>query len=54
MESLKKFSPEKYITICRELTKIHEQVISGTAAELLTYFEANPDKVRGEFVVIIR
>ncbi|MDP3996345.1 MAG: 16S rRNA (cytidine(1402)-2'-O)-methyltransferase [bacterium] len=53
LESLKKFSPEKKITICRELTKIHEEVVSGTANELLEYFENNKEKVRGEFVVII-
>ena len=53
LESLQKFAPAKKITIARELTKLHEQVISGTAEELLTYFETNPDKVRGEFVVVV-
>ncbi|MSR79077.1 MAG: 16S rRNA (cytidine(1402)-2'-O)-methyltransferase [Candidatus Taylorbacteria bacterium] len=43
----------KKITVCRELTKIYEQIIPGTAEELLKYFETNPDKVRGEFVVIV-
>jgi 16S rRNA (cytidine1402-2'-O)-methyltransferase len=41
------------ITVCRELTKIFEEVVSGTAGEVKDYFEANPDKVRGEFVVIV-
>ena len=53
LESLKKFAPEKKITICRELTKIYEEVISGTATELLEFFSKNQDKVRGEFVVIV-
>ncbi len=53
LESLAKFAPTKKVTIARELTKIHEQIISGTAEELLTYFETNSDKVRGEFVVIV-
>ncbi|MDO8620501.1 MAG: 16S rRNA (cytidine(1402)-2'-O)-methyltransferase [bacterium] len=52
LESLQKFAPNKKVTIARELTKIHEQIISDSAEELLTYFETNPDKVRGEFVVI--
>jgi len=43
----------KKITIARELTKIHEQFISGSAEELLKYFTENEDKVRGEFVVIV-
>ena len=41
------------ITIARELTKIHEEVISGTPQELLAHFAAHPDTVRGEFVVIV-
>ncbi|MEI8327979.1 MAG: 16S rRNA (cytidine(1402)-2'-O)-methyltransferase [Candidatus Taylorbacteria bacterium] len=43
----------KKITICRELTKIFEEVVNGTAAEVFEYFTAHPDKVRGEFVVIV-
>ena len=31
LESLKKFSPEKIVTICRELTKIFEQVVAGNS-----------------------
>ncbi|MCR4333484.1 MAG: 16S rRNA (cytidine(1402)-2'-O)-methyltransferase [Patescibacteria group bacterium] len=41
------------VTIARELTKIHEEVLSGTPAELLAHFAACPDTVRGEFVVIV-
>ena len=43
----------KRITICRELTKIFEEVVSGTAGEVLSYFTEHPDKFRGEFVVIV-
>jgi len=53
LESLQKFTPTKKVTIARELTKIHEQILSGTGAELLSYFKSNPDKVRGEFVVVV-
>jgi 16S rRNA (cytidine1402-2'-O)-methyltransferase len=35
------------------LTKVFEQIISGTPAEIEKYFLDNPDKVRGEFVVIV-
>jgi 16S rRNA (cytidine1402-2'-O)-methyltransferase len=41
------------VTLARELTKIHEEVVSGTPSELLTHFTAHPDTVRGEFVVIV-
>jgi 16S rRNA (cytidine1402-2'-O)-methyltransferase len=43
----------KHIVVCRELTKVFEQVVRGSAAEVRAYFEAHPDKVRGEFVVIV-
>lgn len=41
------------VTIARELTKIHEELVSGTVAEVLEHFKEHPDAVRGEFVVII-
>jgi 16S rRNA (cytidine1402-2'-O)-methyltransferase len=53
LASLVKFAPEKNITIARELTKIFEQVISGSPSDIEKYFTVNPDKVRGEFVVIV-
>ncbi len=53
LESLQKFAPNRKVTIARELTKIHEEIKSGIPAEILTYFETNPDKVRGEFVVVV-
>jgi 16S rRNA (cytidine1402-2'-O)-methyltransferase len=54
LESLQKFAPGKKIVIARELTKIYEEFISGTATELLAHFESHKDTVRGEFVVIVR
>ncbi|MEK7609664.1 MAG: 16S rRNA (cytidine(1402)-2'-O)-methyltransferase [Patescibacteria group bacterium] len=46
------FLPKK-ITICRELTKIFEQVVQGTPKEVKNYFEEHQDKIKGEFVVIV-
>jgi 16S rRNA (cytidine1402-2'-O)-methyltransferase len=53
LQSLEKFAPEKKVVIARELTKIYEEFISGTATELLVHFEAHKDTVRGEFVVMV-
>jgi 16S rRNA (cytidine1402-2'-O)-methyltransferase len=53
LESLKQHLPERKIIIARELTKMFEQIISGTAEELTAYFVSHPDKMRGEFVVIV-
>lgn len=41
------------VVLCRELTKLHEEVVRGTAEELTRYFAAHSDHVRGEFVVIV-
>jgi len=53
LSSLVKFAPEKKVTIARELTKVFEQIISGTPVEVEKYFTDNGDKVRGEFVVLV-
>jgi 16S rRNA (cytidine1402-2'-O)-methyltransferase len=41
------------VIIARELTKIHEEVITGTPVEVQAHFTAHPDTVRGEFVVVV-
>ena len=53
IESLKEFSGDRKVVIARELTKIFEQIVSGKPEEILKYFADNPDKVRGEFVVMV-
>jgi len=40
--------------VAKELTKLHEEFIRGKTSEVLDYFEKNPDKVRGEFVILFR
>ena len=44
---------KRQISVAKEITKINEQVIIGTIEEVNKYFENNPDKVKGEFVVIV-
>ncbi len=53
LESLSKFCPEKKICIARELTKIYEELKTGTAKELLRYLNENPVKQKGEFTVLV-
>lgn len=53
LESLAEKNLQKKITVCRELTKIFEEVIAGNISEVKNYFEKNMEKVRGEFVVIV-
>ena len=40
---------ERGLVICRELTKFHEEIWRGTAAEALEHF----DVPRGEFVIVV-
>ena len=53
LESLQKHAPLRYIVIARELTKVYEERVAGTATELIAFFGQHPDKVKGEFVVIV-
>jgi 16S rRNA (cytidine1402-2'-O)-methyltransferase len=42
--------PERELTVARELTKIHEELVRGTASEVLA---ALGDRTRGEFTLVI-
>jgi 16S rRNA (cytidine1402-2'-O)-methyltransferase len=42
--------PERSLTVTRELTKMHEEVLRGTASEVLA---ALGDRARGEFTLVI-
>lgn len=43
----------RVVAVARELTKLHEEVVRGTAKEVQEYFMGHQDQVRGEFVVIV-
>jgi 16S rRNA (cytidine1402-2'-O)-methyltransferase len=54
LDSLSKhLAPGRQVIIAREITKQFEEFVRGTAVELLHYFDSHPEKVRGEFVVIV-
>jgi len=44
--------PARPLVLCRELTKLHEEALRGTAAELIAALEAR-GRVRGEFVLLV-
>jgi 16S rRNA (cytidine1402-2'-O)-methyltransferase len=46
-------SEEPRVVVGRELTKIYEEIKKGKVSEILEYYKKYPDKVKGEFVVII-
>jgi 16S rRNA (cytidine1402-2'-O)-methyltransferase len=48
---LAEVDPSRPVAVARELTKLHEEVVRGTASELAERFAA--DEPRGEIVVVI-
>jgi len=48
---LKTLPAEAPVAVCRELTKLHEEVFRGTAGEAAGHFSGN---VRGEIVLVVR
>ena len=49
LEDIEIIFGERSIAVCRELTKLHEEVFRGTASAALEHFDAP----RGEFVIVI-
>ena len=45
------FGEERLTAVCREISKVHEQIVRGTLAEVLAHFSEN--EPRGEFVIIV-
>lgn len=53
LRGLAEVAPNRKVTLARELTKIYEEAIIGLPVELLKTLEDEPQKKRGEFVVIV-
>lgn len=53
LSELDEYVQNRHICVARELTKIHEEVLRGSASEVRLILEANPQKQKGEFVVIV-
>jgi 16S rRNA (cytidine1402-2'-O)-methyltransferase len=50
LAALAEIAPERQAAVCREMTKLHEEVIRGTLAELALRFKG---EVKGEIVLVI-
>jgi 16S rRNA (cytidine1402-2'-O)-methyltransferase len=48
------FGHARQAVVARELTKIHEVVLSYSLQELIVHFEAHPDELRGECIILVR
>ena len=45
------FGSERPVAVCREISKVHEEVVRGTLTEALAHFTEH--EPRGEFVIIV-
>ena len=45
------FGPDRRVSVCREISKIHEESVRGTLAEALAHFQQH--EPRGEFVIVV-
>ena len=45
------FGEERTVSVCREISKIHEECVRGTLRDALTHFQSN--EPRGEFVIVL-
>lgn len=53
LNKIKEMDPNRKVALCREMTKTFETIYRMGVTELLEHFEAHPDEVRGEFVLIV-
>ena len=45
------FGPERQVSVCREISKVHEESVRGTLADVAAHFREN--EPRGEFVIVV-
>jgi 16S rRNA (cytidine1402-2'-O)-methyltransferase len=45
--------PDRPAAVCRELTKVHEEIVRGSLGELATLARHGPLTLRGEFVLVV-
>jgi 16S rRNA (cytidine1402-2'-O)-methyltransferase len=51
LASLAEHDPNRQLAVCRELTKLHEEVRRGSAVELAVFYSKQPP--RGEIVLVV-
>ena len=45
------FGPERPVSVCREISKVHEESVRGTLTEVIAHFTEHPPK--GEIVIVV-
>jgi len=45
------FGPDRQVSVCREISKVHEESVRGTLSEVMAHFTEH--EPRGEFVIVL-
>ncbi len=45
------FGPDRPVAVCREISKVHEDIVRGSLADVLAHFQEH--EPRGEFVIVV-
>ena len=45
------FGADRQVSVCREISKVYEESVRGTLAEVVAHFQAH--EPRGEFVIVV-
>lgn len=45
------FGPDRPVAVCREISKVHENIVRGSLADVLAHFQEH--EPRGEFVIVV-
>lgn len=53
LDTLAAAVPQRRVTLCRELTKQFETIVTGAAADLPAWLAADANRSRGEFVLVL-
>lgn len=53
LKTISEVSPARRVCLARELTKVHEEFVSGTAEDVLAELEAREETLRGEIVIVV-
>jgi len=52
LSNLLEYLGDREIAVCREITKLHEEILRANTTDLIQHFEAR--KPKGEFVLVVR
>lgn len=52
-EAVAACGPDRMLSVVREISKIYEEVKTGTASAVLEYYRRSPEKCAGEIVIVL-